>query len=112
RLSWGAKLDGSSVIQFDAESRPYPAQKNNVKNFYNTGKTFSNTVAVTGGNEHANFRFSASNLDNKGIVPNNSLNLKTFSLSAQANLKNKINFQGYAQYCVQQALTRTFVGDF
>lgn len=112
RLSWGAKLDGSSVIQFDGKSRPYAAQKNNVKNFYNTGKTFSNTVAVTGGNEHANFRFSASNLDNKGIVPNNSLNLKTFSLSAQANLKNKVTFQGDAQYSVQQARNRTFVGDF
>ncbi len=25
--SWGAKLDGSSVIQFDGVSRPYTAQK-------------------------------------------------------------------------------------
>jgi TonB-dependent SusC/RagA subfamily outer membrane receptor len=49
RMSWGAKLDGSSVIQPDGQAHPYVAQKDNIKNFYNTGKTFSNTIAITGG---------------------------------------------------------------
>jgi hypothetical protein len=89
RMSWGAKLDGSSVVQPDGQARPYSAQKDNIKKFYNTGTTFTNTVALTGGNEIANFRFSASNLDNKGIVPNNTLNRKTFNLSANATLAKK-----------------------
>lgn len=69
RMSWGTRLDGSQVIQADGQARPYSAQKNNIRNFYNTGSTFTNTVAVTGGNDIANVRFSASNLDSKGIVP-------------------------------------------
>ncbi|MEJ7738145.1 MAG: SusC/RagA family TonB-linked outer membrane protein [Chitinophagaceae bacterium] len=112
RMSWGAKLDGSSVIQPDGQARPYTAQKDNIKNFYNTGKTFSNTIAITGGSETANFRFSVSNLDNKGIVPNNSLNRKTFNLSATANLKKKIVFEGNAQYNIEETKNRTFTADF
>lgn len=112
RMSWGAKLDGSSVIQPDGTARPYSAQKDNVRNFYNTGKTFSNTVSLNAGSEVANFRFSASNLDNKGIVPNNSLNRKTFNLSVNANLKKKIVFETNVQYNIEKTNNRTFTADF
>ncbi len=112
RMSWGAPLDGSPVIQPDGQVRPYSAQKNNIKNFYNTGNTFSNTVALTGGNETANFRFSASNLDNRGIVPNNSLNRKTFNLSANATLAKKVVFEGKAQYSTEESENRPFTADF
>ena len=35
--SWGGKLINSGVIPYDCVSRPYVAQKNNLKNFYRTG---------------------------------------------------------------------------
>lgn len=41
-FSWGAPLDGSSVIQYDGVSRPYSAVKNNFKKFYRSGYTFTN----------------------------------------------------------------------
>jgi TonB-dependent SusC/RagA subfamily outer membrane receptor len=44
--SWGAKLDGSSVVQFDGVSRPYSAQKDNIEDFYRNGGTWSNTLAL------------------------------------------------------------------
>ncbi len=109
--SWGTKLDGSSVIQFDGVSRPYSAQKNNVKNFYDNGGTFTNTVAVSGGNEGANFRFSASNLDAKNMVPNSSIDRKTFNLSTNATLAKKIVFSGMLQYNIESAKNRTFLSD-
>ncbi|WP_221406192.1 SusC/RagA family TonB-linked outer membrane protein [Daejeonella lutea] len=112
RLSWGPKLDGSSVVQFDGQSRPYVAQKDNNKNFYNTGTTFSNNLALTGGNQNANFRFSVSDMENKGIVPNSSLNRNTFNLAANANINNKITFEGSAQYNIEINKNRTNIGDF
>lgn len=112
RMSWGAKLDGSSVMQPDGVARPYVAQKNNLKNFYNTGQTFSNTLSFYGGSEAVNFRFSASNLDNKGIVPNNTLNRKTFNLSVNASLQKKLVFEGNMQYNIEKTNNRTFVADF
>ncbi len=112
RLSWGPKLDGSDVIQFDGQSRPYVAQKDNNKNFYNTGTTFSNNLALTGGNQNANFRFSVSDMKNNGIVPNSSLKRNTFSLAANANISNKITFEGNAQYNIEVNKNRTNIGDF
>lgn len=112
RMSWGAKLDGSPVVQPDGTARRYSAVEDNIKNFYNKGKTFSNTIAVNGGSEIANFRFSASNLDNKGIVPNNSLNRKTFNLSVNGNLKKKLVFESNAQYNIEATTNRTFTADF
>ncbi|MDQ3291302.1 MAG: SusC/RagA family TonB-linked outer membrane protein, partial [Bacteroidota bacterium] len=112
RMSWGAKLDGSPVIQPDGVARPYVAQKDNIKNFYQTGTTFSNTLALTGGNETANFRFSASDLNNKGIVENSSMNRKTFNLNANANLGKKIIFEGNAQYNIEVNKNRSNIADF
>lgn len=112
RISWGAKLDGSMVVNTDGVERPYVAQKNNIKNFYNTGNTFSNTLALTGGNENANFRFSTSNMDNRGIIPNSSMNRKTFNLSASANLSKKIIFEGTAQFNLEKNKNRSYIADF
>ncbi|PMD99386.1 SusC/RagA family TonB-linked outer membrane protein [Siphonobacter sp. BAB-5405] len=110
-LSWGARIDGSPSIQFDGVSRPYTAQRDNVKNFYNNGSTFSNTVAVAGGNDVANFRFSASSLDSKSIIENSGYNRKSFNLSANANLSKKVIFEGVAQYNVEEGKNRTFLSD-
>src|SRR5690606_25999936 len=96
RTSWGARLDGSMVIQPDGNEYPYVPQKNNFRNFYNTGNAFSNTLALNGGNENAFFRFSVSNMNNDGLVPNSSFNRQTFNLSANANLANKVIFEGRA----------------
>lgn len=112
RMSWGAKLDGSMAVQPNGEEAPYVAQRDNIKNFYNTGRTFNNTVSLSGGSETANFRFAAANLDNKGIVPNNSLNIKTFNLSANATLAKKIIFEGKAQYSIEKNNNRPFTADF
>ena len=77
--AWGGRLDGSSVIQFDGVSRPYSAVGNNLGRFYRTGSTFTNSLSLSGGGRNHNFRFSFTNLDNKGILPNSDLDRKTFS---------------------------------
>jgi len=77
--SWGAQLDGSMVPQFDGEPRSYSDQGDNISKYYETGRTFTNSLAFTGGDENYNFRFSVTNLDNKGINPNSGVNRKTFS---------------------------------
>jgi TonB-linked SusC/RagA family outer membrane protein len=102
RTSWGARLDGSPVVQFDGVERPYVAQRDNVKNFYNNGTTFSNTLALNGGDEKVNFRFSASDLNHHSIVPNFAVKRNTFNLSVNANLSKKILFEGKAQYSFER----------
>ena len=114
RLSFGAKVDGSNVIQFDGVSRPYTAVgvKNNINNFYNLSRDWTNTVAFSGGNEQMNFRLSVSDLASKAQTPNSTYNRKTVNLSTRANLgkNNLINLESTIQYNIEDAKNRPGVG--
>ncbi|WP_343487934.1 SusC/RagA family TonB-linked outer membrane protein [Allomuricauda sp. d1] len=109
--SWGPRLDGSQVVQWDGVERPYSYVGNNLDHFYRTGSTFINTVAVSNGTENSNFRFSATDLSNDDIVPNSSINRKTFSLNAGATMAKKLTAQVNAQYIVENANNRVRLSD-
>ena len=111
RMSWGSKLDGSSVIQFDGKQYPYVAQRENIKNFYKMGSNFTNTVAVTRGGENGSFRLSLSNLDNKGIIENTGLTRKTINLTADQNITSKLSFSVLANYIDERVKNKPILSD-
>jgi len=111
RRSFGAKIDGSPYVAADGLTHPYSAQKDNIKNFYQTGNTLTNTLAFTGGNEAVTYRFSASDLNSKSILPNTNYNRKTGNLSVNGKLGKRINIEALAQYNVEKANNRTTAGD-
>jgi len=110
RRSWGAKIDGSDYIAADGQTHPYSAQKNNIQNFYQTGKTFTNTVAFTGGRENLNYRFSLSDLDSKSILPNTTYNRKTANLNLSGKF-GRFTIESLAQYSLEKAHNRPTAGD-
>ncbi|WP_254070782.1 SusC/RagA family TonB-linked outer membrane protein [Pedobacter sp. L105] len=111
RRSFGAKIDGSDYVAADGLTHPYSAEKDNVKNFYQTGRTYTNTLAFTGGSETFQYRFSGSDLDSKSILPNSDYNRKTGNLSINGKLGSKIKIEALAQYNVEQAHNRPTAGD-
>ena len=112
RLSFGAPMDGLPSIQFDGVERPYsPVHvKDNIKNFYRTGTSYVNTVALNGGNENVNFRLSLSNMDVESVVPNSSYNRKTANLNLNAFLGKKLSVETVVQYNLEQANNRPGTG--
>ncbi|MGO4288652.1 SusC/RagA family TonB-linked outer membrane protein [Chitinophaga sp. RAB17] len=60
-----------------------------VKNFYNTGSTWTNTIAFSGGTETAQSYFSYANTTNKGILPTNKFNRHTVNLRETLKLLNE-----------------------
>lgn len=109
--SFGGKLDGSQVIQFDGQSRPYVAHKDNLKKFYNAGNTFTNTVALSGATEKISYRFSMSNLDNKSIIPNSGLKRQNFSLNLNGQLSKRLSFLTNVKYIKERTKNRPRVSD-
>lgn len=107
--SWGAKLDGSQVLQFDNKARPYVAQKNNMDNFYRDGSTLSNAISVSGRTENTNFRVSASNFNNKDIIPNSSFGRNTFSLHSETKY-NKLSVNAVINYSIEKTRNRQRIG--
>ena len=58
------------------------AHPDNVKDFFETGVTTSNNVAISGNSEKGDIRLSYTNLYSKGGIPNVDLNRNTVSLSS------------------------------
>lgn len=97
--AWGPRLDvGTKHLQWnsplDANGKPIPtdwvSHPNNAKDFYETGSTYTNNIAITGKNADGNYRLSYTNLVNKGIVPNTDLSRNTLNLAATYVLHPKV----------------------
>lgn len=111
RSSWGAKLDGSSVIQFDGLTRPYLPQRDNIKNFYKAGGTFTNTLSFGKGFEAGGFRFSASDLHNNSVIPNAGLNRQSFNISTNYNLARGLTIDVKGNYILEKVNNRPYLSD-
>lgn len=110
-LGWGAKLDGSSTIQFDGKSYPYSKTSDNFIKFYRLGHSFTNTVAVDGGNETGAFRLSAANLSSTSIVPNSGLTRKTFNFNGSQDITKKLKVNFVANYIDELAKNKASLSD-
>ena len=80
--SWGPKLDGTLHAPWYAwdstdagfgKLKPFIAQPDNVKDFFNTGIANNTTVAFSKVGEESNSRFSFTNLSRTGVMPNSRL---------------------------------------
>ncbi len=112
RRSWGAPIDGSAnYVGVDGKTHPYVAQKNNYQNYYQTGTTFTNSLAFSGGTEAFTYRFSAADLNSRGILPGTTYKRKTFNVAINGKAGSKINFEALAQYNLEKGHNRTGAGD-
>lgn len=109
--SWGSRLDGSNVVQWDGVERPYSYVGSNADHFYRTGTTYINTVALTNGGENGSYRFSVSDLENADVTPNSGLNRKTFSLNASSVLAKKLTTSVNAKYIIEKVNNRPRLSD-
>jgi TonB-linked SusC/RagA family outer membrane protein len=96
--SFGEKFDNALTYQFDGVQRPYAPEKNRISKFFRLANAWSNTIAFSGGNDKGSFRFSYSNQDAQGIVPNNDYHKKIFNLGMNYNFTSKLSAQIYMNY--------------
>ena len=114
RLSYGAKMDGSMVMQFDGVMRPYSPfyVKDNIRNFYELSQNITNTVAFSAGSEKLKTRLSLSDLRAEDQQPNSSYKRKTVNLNISGKMgKNDfLTIESSVQYNLIQGRNRPGVG--
>lgn len=98
--NWGPRLDGQDIIQFNTEGepRPYTPAPDNVRDFFRTGVTAINNIALSNGDEDGDFRLSYTNLSRRGIVPNTNLNRNTFYTSVGKRLFDRLDVRLNGMY--------------
>ena len=101
--SWGPRLDvGSVVAQFDSPvtlpdglvvrggdvavhggaaitPSAFVSHANNLKDFYETGNTLTNNIAIGGGFTKGSYRLSLTDMRNESIIPGSNLDRQTLS---------------------------------
>ncbi|HVY73358.1 MAG TPA: TonB-dependent receptor plug domain-containing protein, partial [Puia sp.] len=127
--SWGPALDGRLIAQFDSPTEngfrgadvnlpnrggiiptPWIAHSDNMKDFFVTGHTRFNSVAFSGSNDVANYRFSYTNNEELGIVPNNNLTRNSFNLKAGYKLSDRLTADAMANYAKTESSSRPDLG--
>jgi TonB-linked SusC/RagA family outer membrane protein len=103
--SWGPALDGSLIPQFNSNGQPVPfvAHPDNVRNFFKTGVTLNNGVALASSGDKYDFRFSYNNLHQTGVIPNTSQGRNSFLLNATYKLTPKLTLTTIANYIKDDA---------
>jgi TonB-linked SusC/RagA family outer membrane protein len=102
--------EGVLIDQFTGAQQPWIAHPDNVKGLFETGVTFTNNIAVTAAGERANARFSFTNMDQKGMVPNTDLKRNTFNLALGMKLNEKISTDGNITYTTLKSNNRPGIG--
>ncbi len=108
--SWGSRFDGQ-VRQWGREVdnqqriKPFVGLPDNVKDFFETGKTYTNSVSLQGGNAVSNYYVSYSNVNADGIMPTDvdSYKRNTLSVRGATTLSNKISSSASLNYARTQS---------
>ena len=97
--SWGSPMMGQPYIALDGEEKPYLPQPDNVKNFYQTARLLTNSVAVEGGSKNSIFRLSYTNYDGTSVVEGFNENSKhTIDLRMQNDFSDWLSLDTKVNY--------------
>ena len=99
--NWGPRLNGQLIKQFNSngEATPFTPAKDNIRNFFRTGITSINNVALANSTEDSDMRLSYTNMTKQGIVPNTDLKRNTFNVNiGRGLLDNKLKARLNAMY--------------
>lgn len=119
KASWGPLMDGKTTVDnwrntmySDNSYKPYALtpQGNQMMDFYRTGTSFTNSVALSAGGKSLFGRMSYSDSRNRGITPNHQL-IRQYA-DANLNFVNKwitVGFKG--SYIYQKGDNRPDQGD-
>jgi TonB-linked SusC/RagA family outer membrane protein len=120
--SWGPRLDqGILIPQFDSPvtlpdgtvvrggdtslysglpitATPFNSHPDNLKNFYNTGYTAINNIAITDGFENGNYRLSFTDLRSESIIPGVDLDRQTVAAKLNFTPNDKTEIRASVNY--------------
>ncbi|ARS42175.1 SusC/RagA family TonB-linked outer membrane protein [Sphingobacteriaceae bacterium GW460-11-11-14-LB5] len=88
----------TSRDSYGSEFAPGETIYDNLGDFFVTGKSQTHNLSVSGGSDKYTFRFSASNANQNGVVPQTDYGKTSVRLSGSAIASEKFTFTGSANY--------------
>jgi TonB-linked SusC/RagA family outer membrane protein len=105
---WGPALNGQLIAQYDSPVDPLTGKRtptpfvargaNNLQRFLQAGLLNTNNFSIASSTKMMDVRFSFSNLNQRGIVPNTGLNSNTFNISNTIRFSDKFRMNATINY--------------
>ncbi|PHN07224.1 SusC/RagA family TonB-linked outer membrane protein [Flavilitoribacter nigricans DSM 23189 = NBRC 102662] len=116
--SWGPRMDGTqyrpwwSWLPGDdyGTQIPLEAQPDNVRDFFETGLSNINTVAINGGAENMGYRFSFTNQNQGGVIPNSELDKNIVQVNLNSEIVKNLSLEVNANFSSISGLGRPEFG--
>jgi TonB-linked SusC/RagA family outer membrane protein len=101
--SWGPKFGSTpnlsnGLLLANGSTVDYKAFPDNIRNFYETGTILENSLNVSSGDVKQNINLSVANTDQKGFLPNTSLNRTNVGVKFNTSLTEKISVGASLNY--------------
>ncbi|MEM6830568.1 MAG: SusC/RagA family TonB-linked outer membrane protein, partial [Bacteroidota bacterium] len=108
---WGPRISsvqGQTFAQFpyDGTETALTAHPDNVKDFFETGTTFINSVSIGSRNDNGDIRVSYTKFDEEGIVPGNRIERHNVSFNAGTNLSERFSTRAVINYARTEGFNR------
>ncbi|MDN5203430.1 SusC/RagA family TonB-linked outer membrane protein [Fulvivirgaceae bacterium BMA10] len=105
--SWGPRLDGRQVAQWDAftpglpgygQTRPWSPQPDNVRDFFETGVFVNNSLSVSKADDNYSVSVTLTNSQRTGVMPGTDQDRTFLNLNSKINLSERLKLKGIANY--------------
>ena len=103
--AYGPKFNGQEYFQYDPNTEtggttrtPWVAYKGGVKDFFNVGETYMNSISLDGGNEVFSSRASLTHTKNSWIMPNTGFQRLVAAINSSAKLSEKLRINMKVNY--------------
>lgn len=101
--SFGEKFQpGMTQVLFNGIQVPYEPVRGIINDFFRNGQNVTNSITLASSGDKGGLSLSFSDLNSKGIVPNNSYNRKTFNFGFGYDLSPKFSFRGNINYSIEE----------
>lgn len=110
--SWGPRMDGQLIVQplYGDDAAPFLPHPDNVRDFFETGRTNNTSVALATGSENSSLRLSLSNMQQEGMLPGFEQDRTTVALNGAMGLAERLRGEASLQYMKAEAANRPAQG--
>lgn len=106
--SWGPRFDGTNQIygaiyNNSQKMKPYSAMEDNIKDFFDVGVRYNNSLSFNGATDKSDYFVSFSQISDDGMIPTKADSYDKYTFSLRGSHKvNKVTFSTALNYASQK----------
>jgi len=108
--SWGPQMSGQLIDQWFGKQQPWTPHPNNVRNFFNTGRTWNTDVAFATSTEASHVRIAVGDQDISGMYPGNLLRRINAAVNGGIDITPRLSASGAINYINRKGVDRPGTG--